>query len=163
MSTKRNTGICFKWLEATSNYTFLFKNGEFKNKTEKKAQRHRLVHLSAPKTLLYVTDSDNTRDPPGVVAYAFNPSTWEAEAGGFLSSRPAWTARATQRNPVSKKKKKKKTQRPTTDWRMKKIRSHEILSPSQEWWHTPLISAQISGKERGISVSLRPPSLQSKF
>jgi hypothetical protein len=28
---------------------------------------------------------------PGVVAHAFNPSTWEAEAGGFLSSRPAWS------------------------------------------------------------------------
>ena len=26
-----------------------------------------------------------------VVAPACNPSTWEAEAGGFLSSRPAWT------------------------------------------------------------------------
>jgi hypothetical protein len=26
---------------------------------------------------------------PGVVAHAFNPSTLEAEAGGFLSSRPA--------------------------------------------------------------------------
>jgi hypothetical protein len=26
-----------------------------------------------------------------VVAHAFNPSTWEAEAGGFLSSRPAWS------------------------------------------------------------------------
>jgi hypothetical protein len=46
-----------------------------------------------------------------VVVYAFNPSTWEAEAGGFLefetslvyrvSSR---TTRTTQRNPVSKKK-----------------------------------------------------------
>ena len=24
-----------------------------------------------------------------VVAHAFNPSTWEAETGGFLSSRPA--------------------------------------------------------------------------
>jgi hypothetical protein len=48
--------------------------------------------------------------------HAFNPSTWEAEAGGFLSSRPAWStewvpgqpARATQRNPVSKTKKKRK-------------------------------------------------------
>jgi hypothetical protein len=40
-----------------------------------------------------------------VVAHAFNPSTWEAEAGGFLSSR---TARATQRNPVSKKPNQKK-------------------------------------------------------
>jgi hypothetical protein len=28
---------------------------------------------------------------PDVVAHAFNPSTWEAEAGGFLSSRPAWS------------------------------------------------------------------------
>jgi hypothetical protein len=28
---------------------------------------------------------------PGVVA--FNPSTWEAEAGGFLSSRPAWSTK----------------------------------------------------------------------
>jgi hypothetical protein len=26
-----------------------------------------------------------------VVAHAFNPSTWEAEAGGFLSSSPAWS------------------------------------------------------------------------
>jgi hypothetical protein len=33
-----------------------------------------------------------------VVVHAFNPSTWEAEAGGFL--------RATQRNPVSKQTKR---------------------------------------------------------
>jgi hypothetical protein len=26
-----------------------------------------------------------------LVAHAFNPSTREAEAGGFLSSRPAWS------------------------------------------------------------------------
>jgi hypothetical protein len=54
---------------------------------------------------------------PGVVAHAFNPSTREAEAGGFLSLRfeaslvykvSARTARATQRNPVSEKKKKTK-------------------------------------------------------
>jgi hypothetical protein len=30
---------------------------------------------------------------PGVVAHAFNPSTLEAEAGGFLSSRPAWSTK----------------------------------------------------------------------
>jgi hypothetical protein len=28
-----------------------------------------------------------------VVAHAFNPSTWEAEAGGFLSSRSAWSTK----------------------------------------------------------------------
>jgi hypothetical protein len=26
-----------------------------------------------------------------LVAHTFNPSTWEAEAGGFLSSKPAWS------------------------------------------------------------------------
>ena len=26
-----------------------------------------------------------------LVAHAFNPSTWEAETGGFLSLRPAWS------------------------------------------------------------------------
>jgi hypothetical protein len=34
-----------------------------------------------------------------VVAHAFNPSTQEAEAGGFLSSRPAWSTKWAQRQP----------------------------------------------------------------
>ena len=47
-----------------------------------------------------------------MVTHAFNPSTQEAEAGRFLSSRPAWStkvssrtarARAIQRNPVSER------------------------------------------------------------
>ena len=32
-----------------------------------------------------------TRTLPGLVAHTFNPSTWEAEAGEFLSLRPAWS------------------------------------------------------------------------
>jgi hypothetical protein len=39
-----------------------------------------------------------------VVVHFFNPSTWEAEAGRFLSLGPA----STQKNPVSKKQKEKK-------------------------------------------------------
>ena len=31
-----------------------------------------------------------------VVAHAFNPSTWEAEAGGFLSLRPVWSTKWVQ-------------------------------------------------------------------
>jgi hypothetical protein len=54
--------------------------------------------------MLSSTALDKERCSPVVVAPAFNPSTWEAEAGGYLSSRPA---RATQRNPVSKNQKKK--------------------------------------------------------
>jgi hypothetical protein len=56
-----------------------------------------------------------------VVAHAFNPSSWEAEAGKFLVYRvSSRTARATQKNPVSKnknknKKKKKKDTYQTED------------------------------------------------
>jgi hypothetical protein len=51
---------------------------------------------------------------PGVVAHAFNPSTWEAEAGGFLSSRPAWSTEwvpgqpGLHRKTLSRKNKKQK-------------------------------------------------------
>jgi hypothetical protein len=51
-----------------------------------------------------------------VVAHAYNPSTWEAEAGEFLEFKASLvyrvssrTARATQRNPVSKNQKNKTT------------------------------------------------------
>jgi hypothetical protein len=60
---------------------------------------------------------------PGVVAHSFKPSTREAEAeaGGFLSLRSvslvykvsSRTARAIQRNPVSKKQKTKNKQKNT--------------------------------------------------
>jgi hypothetical protein len=47
-----------------------------------------------------------------VVAHTFNPSTWEAEAGRFLSSRPAWSTKwvpgqpGLHRETLSQKKKK---------------------------------------------------------
>jgi hypothetical protein len=55
----------------------------------------------------------------GVVAHAFNPSTREAEAGGFLSSgqtglqsefqdSQGYTEKPSQKNQKKKKKKKKK-------------------------------------------------------
>jgi hypothetical protein len=50
----------------------------------------------------------------GVMAHAFNPSTWEAETGEFLSLKPAWSTEwvpgqpGLHRETLSKKKKKKK-------------------------------------------------------
>jgi hypothetical protein len=35
--------------------------------------------------------SIKTKNRLSMVAHAFNLSTWEAEAGGFLSLRPAWS------------------------------------------------------------------------
>jgi hypothetical protein len=60
-------------------------------------QLHRYASLIG-KMLLYFLDilwCDSLfllkQTKPGVVAHTFDPSTWEAEAGGFLSSRPAWS------------------------------------------------------------------------
>jgi hypothetical protein len=46
---------------------------------------------------------------PGVVAHTFNPSTWEAEEfeASLVYKVSSRTARAIQKNPVSKSKKKK--------------------------------------------------------
>jgi hypothetical protein len=50
-----------------------------------------------------------------MVAHAFNPSTREAKAGGFLSSRPAWFTKSVPGQPglyretLSRKYKKQKT------------------------------------------------------
>jgi hypothetical protein len=40
-----------------------------------------------------VSNNNNNNNNKGqaVVVHAFNPSTWEAEAGGILSSRPTWS------------------------------------------------------------------------
>jgi hypothetical protein len=52
-----------------------------------------------------------------VVAHTFNPSTWEAEAGRFLSSRPAWSTKLVPGQPglhreiLSRGKKKKEKKR----------------------------------------------------
>jgi hypothetical protein len=49
-----------------------------------------------------------------VVVHTFNPSTWEAEAGGFLNSRPAWSTKSVSGQPglyretLPRKTKKKK-------------------------------------------------------
>jgi hypothetical protein len=58
-------------------------------------------------------------------AQAFNPSTWEAEASGFLSLRPAWSTKwvpgqpGLYRETLSRIKKKKDS-----------IKSHNIYVPS---------------------------------
>jgi hypothetical protein len=51
------------------------------------------------------------------MVHAFNPSTWEAEAGGFLSSRPAWSTKLVPGQPglhretLSQKNKQKTKER----------------------------------------------------
>jgi hypothetical protein len=57
---------------------------------------------------------------PGVVALAFNPSTWDVESDGFLSSRPAWSTKWVPGQPgrhkYKKKKYKKKKKKKKESW-----------------------------------------------
>jgi hypothetical protein len=69
------------------------------NKTEEHARKSRTIaypqNWQKKKTHFVVcelgcnNDIIKEKQEPGVVGHAFNPSTWEA--GGFLSSRPAWS------------------------------------------------------------------------
>jgi hypothetical protein len=45
------------------------------------------VHLNV---CVFLRVKDLKKKMPGMVVHAYNPSTWEAEAGRFLSSRSAW-------------------------------------------------------------------------
>ena len=77
--------------------------------------------ITLSKHLVTSIYKNRNKNKLGVVAHTFYPSTQEAEAGRFLSSRPSLvykvsfrTARAMQRNPVSKNKKQtnKQTKKP---------------------------------------------------
>jgi outer membrane biosynthesis protein TonB len=65
----------------------------------------------------YYSAIKNNQLHPGEVAHVFTPSTWEAEPGKFKASLvyivSSRTARAKQRNPVSKNQNPKTKKKPT--------------------------------------------------
>ena len=90
------------------------KNKKTKTKTTVilllKQQPHNLLWvplITDGKLFLSGTNSGQMPFLPGMVVHAFDPSTREAEAG-LVYKVSFRTARATQRNPVSKNQKKKK-------------------------------------------------------
>ena len=84
---------------------------------------------------------------PGVVAHAFNPSTWEAEAGGFLSSRPAWSTEWVPGQPA--------LYRETLSWRKNRFSASETSKlvkclPHKCWMPT----------STGVETSICNPSAE---
>jgi hypothetical protein len=71
-----------------------------------------------------------------VVVHAFNPSTWEAETGGFLSSRPVWSIERVPGQPglhgetLSQKTKKRKKKIERRKKKKKLSKCPEEISPS---------------------------------
>jgi hypothetical protein len=75
-----------------------------------------------------------------MVAHTFNSSTWEAEAGGFLSSRPAWSTesvpgqpRLLQRNPVSKNNNNNNNNNKTQKTKNKQTQNNEFMIFAGKW------------------------------
>ena len=76
-----------------------------------------------------------------MVAHTYNPSTWEPEAGRFLSSRPAWSTkwvpgqpglyRETLSRKTKKKKKKKELGRKLSRWKYLPSNLEDLSSNSQ--------------------------------
>ncbi len=88
---------------------------------------------------------------PGMVAHAFDPSTREAEASGFLSSRPAWSTKWVPGQPglyretlSQKPKTKTKTKKPT------KQTKNTILDLP---WSPQVIYGKVS---EGIQQDIKP-------
>jgi hypothetical protein len=59
--------------------------------SNKENEKLKLSHRKFRKN--FSQDNYKNSSLQAVVAQAFNPSTQEAEAGGFLSSRPAWSTK----------------------------------------------------------------------
>ena len=79
-----------------------------------------------------------------MMVHAFNPSTWKAEAGGSLSSRPAWSTEFQDsqdyiEKPCLEKKKiqKTKTKNPKQNKTKPKKKRRVTLDLSQGIWTLP--------------------------
>jgi hypothetical protein len=88
-----------------------------------------------------------------MVAHAFNPSTREAEVGGFLSSRPAWSTKWVPEQPeLYRETLSRKTKKTTT----KKLKWLDVVM------HTFNPSTQEAEVDESLWVQ-NQTGLQSKF
>jgi hypothetical protein len=83
-----------------------------------------------------------------MLAHAFNPSTWEAEADGFLSSRPAWSTKRVPEQPglyretLSQKQKQKTNKQKQKRAGLPVISTEHSLTRCKKIRHTPHIKSK---------------------
>jgi hypothetical protein len=103
-------------------------NGENRTWPRRKGHQRGDHSMDCPHPRWMLQSPDfNSEIQLGVVVHAFNPSTREAEAGRFLSSRPAWSTKwvpgrktlsqkTQKKNKKQKNKNKKKTKKNPKLW-----------------------------------------------
>jgi hypothetical protein len=89
-----------------------------------------------------------------VVLHAFNPSTWEAEAGGFLSSRPAWSTEWVPGQPGLHRETLSQKEKRREEKRREEKRREEKRKRREERLNTPEITSVLKYKKK-INLSLR--------
>jgi hypothetical protein len=106
-----------------------------------------------------------------VVPHAFNPSTWEAEAGGFLSSRPAWSTEWVPGQPgllretLSQKTKQNKTKQTNKKQEKMCIMAQCYSSKgsrNMKWLPLWIYSQEAKGSECTLLLSCLSPGTQSR-
>ena len=113
---------------------------------------------------------EENKECQAVVAHTYNPSTWEAEAGGFLSSRPAWSTEwdpgqpglyretLSRKSPRQKRREQRVCQGEGLLW---ESHSHETSWGVKDRKNSSQMGNSARGCTiRGESTSLSPPSLQ---
>jgi hypothetical protein len=85
------------------------------------------------------------------VAHAFNPSTWEAEAGGFLSSRPAWSTKWVPGLPG--------LYRETLSWRKKKREKKTFTYLNANIWNLKVHHRHLQHNCYKVTPTIQRPHL----
>jgi hypothetical protein len=84
-----------------------------------------------------INQNQNQNQSRVVVVHAFNPSTWEAEAGGFLSSRPAWSPKWVPGRPElyreTLSQKTKQNKKPTNQNKKQNPKTNQKPKPGAPW------------------------------
>jgi hypothetical protein len=104
-----------------------------------------LQEARAPSSIFHKT----VQVQPGMVVHAFNPSTREAEAGRFLSSRPAWSTKRVPGQPgLHRETLSRKTNKQTN----KRFLSHGNCEVRGIWVEVPIWSHPAWKPGKALSI-----------